>query len=65
LFRPEDPDSLVSTVLELLEHPELGAAMRANARRFVERERTWKASVDRYAAIYSRLQGQHLYGAAA
>jgi PEP-CTERM/exosortase A-associated glycosyltransferase len=65
LFRADDPDSLVGTVLELLENPELGAAMRANGRRFVETERTWKASVGRYAAVYSKLQKHHLYGAPA
>jgi glycosyltransferase involved in cell wall biosynthesis len=65
LFRAEDPDSLVSTVLELLEHPELGAALRANARRFVENERTWRASVGRYDAVYSRLYKREKHGAAA
>jgi glycosyltransferase involved in cell wall biosynthesis len=65
LFRADDPDSLVGTVLELLENPELGAAMRANGRRFVETERTWKASVGRYAAVYSKLQKHHLHGAPA
>jgi PEP-CTERM/exosortase A-associated glycosyltransferase len=65
LFRADDPDSLVAAVLELLEHPELSAAMRASARRFVEAERNWKASVGRYAAIYSKLHKNHCYGVAA
>ena len=65
LFRADDPDSLAGAVLELLEHPELGAAMRANGRRFVEMERTWTASVALYAAVYSKLHKHHLYGVAA
>jgi PEP-CTERM/exosortase A-associated glycosyltransferase len=63
LFRADDADSLVGAVLELLEHPELGASMRANGRRFVETERTWKASVGRYNGVYSNLHKNAKNGA--
>jgi PEP-CTERM/exosortase A-associated glycosyltransferase len=62
LFRAGDPDSLADTVLGMLQHPELAAAMRVSARRFVETERTWTASVGRYADVYARLIDDQLYG---
>jgi glycosyltransferase involved in cell wall biosynthesis len=65
LFQADNADSLVTAVLDLLEHPELGAALRANARRFVENERTWRASVGRYDAVYSKLHKRENHGAAA
>lgn len=55
LFRAGDPDSLADTVLGVLQQPELAAAMRVSARCFVETERTWAASVGRYADVYARL----------
>jgi len=54
LFRADDAASLASTVIEVLERPALAESLRVNARRFVEAERNWKASVGRYAAVYDR-----------
>jgi PEP-CTERM/exosortase A-associated glycosyltransferase len=55
LFRAGNPDSLADTVMNLLQRPELVACLRINARQFVETERTWAASVARYAAVYDGL----------
>jgi PEP-CTERM/exosortase A-associated glycosyltransferase len=52
MFRAGDVSSLAETVLALLSAPDLAAAMRLKARRFVETERSWRASVGRYAAVY-------------
>jgi PEP-CTERM/exosortase A-associated glycosyltransferase len=57
LFRPGDQASLTETVLDLLEHKERWPALRAAGRRFVEEERSWTASVARYAPLYERLAG--------
>ena len=64
LFRAGDPCSLADTVLHLLEHPELADAMRNQARRYVETERSWAASVASYADVYARLLNVRLYGLA-
>ena len=55
MFKAGDPESLAETVLHVLQHPELMVPMRLKARRFVETERSWRASVGRYAGIYSKL----------
>ena len=55
LFRAGDPHALSSAVLELVRHPERWATVKSNARRFVETERTWRASVARYRAVYAAL----------
>jgi PEP-CTERM/exosortase A-associated glycosyltransferase len=55
LFRAGDPEALAATVLEILERPDRASALRAAARRFVETERSWAASVGRYAAVYGPL----------
>jgi PEP-CTERM/exosortase A-associated glycosyltransferase len=62
MFRAGDARSLADTVLRLSENPELYAAMRSNARRFVETERTWSASVGRYADVYAPLIAARQYG---
>jgi PEP-CTERM/exosortase A-associated glycosyltransferase len=64
MFRAGDPRSLADTVLHLIEHPALAEAMRNNARRYVETERSWVASVARYASVYARLLDVRLYGLA-
>jgi PEP-CTERM/exosortase A-associated glycosyltransferase len=64
LFRAGSSDSLADTVIELLQHPEIGTVIRANARRFVEEERTWEASVARYAPVYSALLEHRVKGTA-
>lgn len=52
LFRAGDPADLTARILELLACPERWPALKANDRRFVEEERTWRNSVGRYRAIY-------------
>jgi PEP-CTERM/exosortase A-associated glycosyltransferase len=64
LFRADDADSLADTVIDLVRDPECAAAIRANGRRFVEAERTWKNSVARYASVYGGLRSVNRYGAA-
>jgi PEP-CTERM/exosortase A-associated glycosyltransferase len=54
LFRADDPGALVAAVLELTRQPERWPAIKAAARRYVETERNWKASVARYQPVYSR-----------
>jgi PEP-CTERM/exosortase A-associated glycosyltransferase len=55
MFRPDDADALASTLLDVLaRRGEWPGVVRA-ARRFVESERTWRASVARYEPIYTRL----------
>ena len=55
LFAAGDAESLARAVLELLAHEERWPALRAAGRRFVEQERSWTASVTRYAPVYERL----------
>src|SRR5204863_7429862 len=55
LFRAGDAASLAGTVLEALAQPERARAIRASARRFVEAERTWAASVAKYPGVYEGL----------
>ena len=64
LFRAGDADSLADAVLHVVEHPDLAAAMRVKARHFVETERSWSASVGRYALVYGRLMNDRPYGLA-
>lgn len=56
LFAAGDPAALAHKVLDLLAAPERWAALRANGRAFVERERTWAASVARYQKVYGSLK---------
>jgi PEP-CTERM/exosortase A-associated glycosyltransferase len=55
LFTAGDKASLAATVLELVAREERWPALRAAGRRFVEQERSWTASVTRYAPVYERL----------
>jgi PEP-CTERM/exosortase A-associated glycosyltransferase len=59
LFAAGQSDALAATVLRLLDAPDLWPRLRAQGRRFVETERTWRASVSRYPAVYQRLLEQH------
>jgi len=52
LFSAGSPVALAERLIELLQHPADWGAVIANGRKFVERERTWRASVDRYRAVY-------------
>jgi PEP-CTERM/exosortase A-associated glycosyltransferase len=55
MFRAGDPDSLARTVLGALADGERAATIRGSARAWVKRERTWAASVARYANAYAAL----------
>jgi PEP-CTERM/exosortase A-associated glycosyltransferase len=52
LFSAGSVDALVDKVLSVLAHRDDWSRVRAQARHFVETERTWKLSVARYAAVY-------------
>ncbi len=55
LFRAGDPESLVKSILMLLQHPDEWPRIQSAGRKFVERERNWPASVAGYKAVYERL----------
>lgn len=55
LFQAGDADALAQSVLGLLARREQWPAMRARARSFVERERTWARSAARYVDVFGRL----------
>ena len=55
LFKAGDPDALAAAVLRLLREPARWPGLKAAARRFVESERNWKASVARYEDVYARV----------
>ena len=57
LFRAGDAGDLAVKILALLDQPERWPLLKANGRRFVETERNWTASVQRYAPIYQALAG--------
>lgn len=54
LFRAGDVDALAKSIDDLLSRRDLWPAVRAEARRFVEVERTWATSVSRYREVYRR-----------
>jgi glycosyltransferase involved in cell wall biosynthesis len=58
LFRAGSAPALAEAILALLERRERWPALRARGRAFVEAERTWAASVARYAPIYRALAGR-------
>jgi PEP-CTERM/exosortase A-associated glycosyltransferase len=58
LFAAGDPQALAHKVLALLAAPQRWPALRAQARRFVEDERSWAASVARYRDVYHGLAGK-------
>jgi len=55
LFRAGDPDALAGTVAALLSAPGRWPALREAARRYIDEERTWARSVQRYIPLYERL----------
>lgn len=57
LFKAGNVDALAGTVTRVLAAPGEWTRVRAQARRFVETERTWKSSVARYAAVYDAVLG--------
>jgi PEP-CTERM/exosortase A-associated glycosyltransferase len=59
LFPAGSPDAIGRCLVGLFEDPAGWDHMIGNARTFVERERTWIASVDRYRAVYANAIGSH------
>lgn len=55
LFRAGDAAALAQAVLHLLLAPDSWPLLRRQARAFVETERSWGASVGRYAPVYARV----------
>ena len=67
LFRAGDAAALETALEDLLAQRELWPQIRAQARRFVEVERTWAGSVARYGEVYRRAlaRGGRAHAAAA
>ncbi len=63
LFQAGNAAALADAVIAILEDETAGAQMRARARRFVETERSWAASVRRYADVYGPILNPVLSGA--
>jgi glycogen(starch) synthase len=59
LFRAGDADALEGAIEAVLAQRDRWPQLRAQARRFVEGERTWAASVARYRAVYQRALQRH------
>lgn len=59
LFRAGDVAALEASLEEVLAQRELWPQIRQQARRFVELERTWTASVARYSEVYQRALACH------
>jgi PEP-CTERM/exosortase A-associated glycosyltransferase len=55
LFRAGDADDLARAVLEILDDPQLAAALAHNGPRHVRENRTWAQSVQAYEPLYSRV----------
>lgn len=55
LFRAGDANDLAAKILVLLDQPERWPLLKVNGRRFVETERNWTISVERYTPIYQAL----------
>lgn len=58
LFKADDPHALAAAVSALLENRERWSERLMRGRRFVEEERTWRASVANYAPVLERLTGK-------
>jgi glycogen(starch) synthase len=61
LFKSDNVDALTEGVLSMLNNQSRWPAIKAAGREYVETERSWKASVSRYQAVYSLLL-QGAYG---
>lgn len=59
LFKAGDMNDFANKVLEAVANPSLGNAMKVAGRHFVETDRNWKASVDRYHRVYELAQKGH------
>ncbi|MGH8214476.1 MAG: TIGR04063 family PEP-CTERM/XrtA system glycosyltransferase [Rhodanobacteraceae bacterium] len=60
LFPAGSPEALAKCIVGLLDKPADAEPIIANARAFVERERTWEASVARYRGVYAAAREHHL-----
>jgi PEP-CTERM/exosortase A-associated glycosyltransferase len=58
LFPAGDAEALAAAVLRLLGSPDTWPALRREARRFVETERSWPRVVDRYRSVYTSAQAR-------
>ncbi|HET7306573.1 MAG TPA: TIGR04063 family PEP-CTERM/XrtA system glycosyltransferase [Gammaproteobacteria bacterium] len=56
LVPPDNRAALAERLIALFESPDVWMAMRVAGRRFVESERNWHASVDRYSEVYRAAQ---------
>lgn len=54
LFKAGDEQALASSIEDVLNKRDLWTKIRTQARYFVEVERTWKGSVERYVDVYGR-----------
>ena len=59
LFPAGNIGELANAVLSLINKPEVWALQKTLARQYVENERSWKNSVDRYISIYTQLLERH------
>lgn len=59
LFATGSPDALAKCLIGLLDRSTNAEPIIANARAFVERERTWATSVDRYRSVYAAAREHH------
>ena len=55
LFPPDDPRRLAEGVLAALDDRDAWPYIRARAREFIDRERSWAYSVARYSEVYRRI----------
>lgn len=62
LFAAGSPAALAERLIDLLLHPASWDAVIGNGRQFVERERTWRASVDRYRNVYAGILARSQQG---
>lgn len=58
LFPAGDPHGAAATITRLFENRESWETRRQNARKFVERERSWKENIHRYDPVYHLLLGR-------
>jgi PEP-CTERM/exosortase A-associated glycosyltransferase len=58
LFESGSAAALGAAVAKVATLPDKGAAIRRNARQFVETDRNWPASVSRYEGVYDRVTAQ-------
>ena len=57
LFPAGSSEALAHRLIGVLQTPDAWSAVVARGREYVERERTWQASVARYRAVYERVLG--------